>query len=393
MGEYAYNGDGQRIKKVVPSTGETTIFVYDASNKLVAEYSTVVEPPATAKTSYLTNDHLGSPRITTDALGQVISRRDFMPFGEEIPRAGYGADSVRQKFTGYERDNEINLDFAQARYYNNQHARFTTMDPLLTSAKSGNPQTWNRFIYVINNPIRYTDPTGLCPEPSVKPGQVGICVEAFIKAKRIDTVGHGDNRDHTPSDPTKSARMRTTFIVDARETSITVQEKTIARSEASIPVAGAISTAGGPVIPVEGAVPLGSAQGTGTIDVSGEGTNNPETGDFGTTTISVEMRNGANGFQAVGTDLKENGAFVARQAGKVIQAVAPGGTIDVSAQIQITGRGDNIAVTGSALSRPYPSVTGYAYIGMSNGTVRTVELFRQDEAHPRDLTKPMRRIK
>jgi hypothetical protein len=39
--------------------GETTVFVYDASNKLVAEYSTLVEPTATAKTSYLTNDHLG----------------------------------------------------------------------------------------------------------------------------------------------------------------------------------------------------------------------------------------------------------------------------------------------------------------------------------------------
>jgi hypothetical protein len=49
VGQYFYNGDGQRIKKVVPSTGETTIFVYDASNKLVAEYSTIVEPQATAK--------------------------------------------------------------------------------------------------------------------------------------------------------------------------------------------------------------------------------------------------------------------------------------------------------------------------------------------------------
>jgi hypothetical protein len=39
VGQCFYNGDGQRIRKVVPSTGETTIFVYDASSKLVAEYS------------------------------------------------------------------------------------------------------------------------------------------------------------------------------------------------------------------------------------------------------------------------------------------------------------------------------------------------------------------
>ena len=112
IGDYFYDGDGKRIKKYVPGTGETTIFVYDAAGKTIAEYSTVVAPTSQAKISYLTNDHLGSPRITTDAVGAVISRRDFRPFGEEIARTNYGADNVRQKFTGYERDIESDLDFA-----------------------------------------------------------------------------------------------------------------------------------------------------------------------------------------------------------------------------------------------------------------------------------------
>lgn len=60
LGFYFYDGDGKRVKKVVPN-GETTIFVYDASGKMVAEYSTVIAAPADAKTSYLTNGHLGSP--------------------------------------------------------------------------------------------------------------------------------------------------------------------------------------------------------------------------------------------------------------------------------------------------------------------------------------------
>jgi RHS repeat-associated protein len=167
IGEYFYDGDGKRVKKFVPSTGETTIFVYDASGKMLTEYSTIVEPPSTAKVSYLTTDHLGSPRILTDTNGNVISRRDFHPFGEEIITAqrtqglGYTADSVRQKFTGYERDHEIDFDFAQARYYNPSHGRFTAADPLLASGKPGNPQTWNRYIYVGNNPLIITDPTGL----------------------------------------------------------------------------------------------------------------------------------------------------------------------------------------------------------------------------------------
>jgi YD repeat-containing protein len=53
VGQYWYNGDGQRVKKYVPSTQETTIFVYDASNKLVAEYSTITASQTEAKISYL----------------------------------------------------------------------------------------------------------------------------------------------------------------------------------------------------------------------------------------------------------------------------------------------------------------------------------------------------
>jgi RHS repeat-associated protein len=161
VGQYFYDGDGKRIKKIVPNTGETTVFVYDAGGKLVAEYSTIVASSSEAQTSYLTNDHLGSPRITTDQFGQTISKRDFMPFGEEISRANYGNDSIRQKFTGYERDAETDLDFAQARYHAPNLGRFSSPDPLMASAKRVLPQSWNRYLYVINNPLKYVDPSGM----------------------------------------------------------------------------------------------------------------------------------------------------------------------------------------------------------------------------------------
>jgi RHS repeat-associated protein len=144
--------------------------VYDASNRLVAEYSTAAEPAATAKTSYLTTDHLGSPRVLTDERGHVISRRDFMPFGEEIASGtggrnsaqGYsGQDNIRQKFTSYERDNETDLDFAQARMYSYGFGRFTSPDPLAASANPIRPQSWNRYSYSFNNPLRFTDPSGM----------------------------------------------------------------------------------------------------------------------------------------------------------------------------------------------------------------------------------------
>jgi RHS repeat-associated protein len=176
IGTYYYDGNGLRVKKTTLT--ETTIFVYDMSKKLVAEYSTAT-PTTNPTVSYTATDTLGSPRVITDKNGNVTSRRDFMPFGEEIgvntaqtvgrsSNPQYNAtDNIRQKFTGYEKDKETDLDYAQARYYNNQHGRFTAVDPLLASGKSSNPQSFNRYAYTMNQPTTKTDSTGL---------QIGDCV-------------------------------------------------------------------------------------------------------------------------------------------------------------------------------------------------------------------------
>ena len=167
VGTYVYDGNGKRVKKITAS--EVTVFVYDGMGKLVAEYSTAT-PPTNPTVNYTATDTLGSPRVLTDQLGQVRSRRDFMPFGEEVALDSnyrttankYGTgDKVRQKFTGYQRDEETDLDFAEARYYYNDHGRFTAVDPLLASGKNVNPQTFNRYVYVLNCPLMFTDPSGL----------------------------------------------------------------------------------------------------------------------------------------------------------------------------------------------------------------------------------------
>lgn len=167
IGQYFYDGVGKRVKKVTSS--ETTIFVYSGA-KLVAEYSTA-PPPSNPTINYVMTDTLQSVRAISDASGNVTSRRDFMPFGEELlseptyrtTALKYGSinDKIRQKFTGYQKDEETQLDFAEARMYFNSHGRFTAVDPLLASGKSSNPQTFNRYVYVLGNPLRYTDPTGL----------------------------------------------------------------------------------------------------------------------------------------------------------------------------------------------------------------------------------------
>ena len=56
------------------------------------------------------------------------------------------------------------MEYAQARYYNPAHGRFTSVDPLTASATIKNPQTFNRYSYVLNSPYKFTDPLGLLPE-------------------------------------------------------------------------------------------------------------------------------------------------------------------------------------------------------------------------------------
>lgn len=190
-----YDGDGKRVKKVVPGTGETTIFVYDASGKQVAEYSTIVET-TTPKVSYLTSDHLGSPRINTDQNGAVTARHDYQPFGEEISRTSYGADDVRKQFTSYERDTESDLDFAEARMYSNKLGRFTSVDPKEIAFETkfekileyiGTPQNWNRYIYVRNNPLALTDLDGREPNKA----QAGTAQQIVAVIQQIERQNPG----------------------------------------------------------------------------------------------------------------------------------------------------------------------------------------------------------
>jgi RHS repeat-associated protein len=125
---------------------------------------------STNGTQYTTTDILGSPRVVTNSSGAVVSRHDYMPFGEELFAGtggrttiiGFGgADGMRKKFTGYERDGETGLDFAQARYFASTQGRFNSPDPL--SGHVADPQSWNRYTYVGNNPLGATDPTGMVP--------------------------------------------------------------------------------------------------------------------------------------------------------------------------------------------------------------------------------------
>jgi RHS repeat-associated protein len=107
--------------------------------------------------------------MVMDSHGNVISRHDYLPFGEEIPgnTAGRGSvwgpagDTVSQRFTGKERDSESGLDYFGARYYGSAIGRFSSPDPLyLEMHRLTDPQQLNLYSYVRNSPLSLTDPDG-----------------------------------------------------------------------------------------------------------------------------------------------------------------------------------------------------------------------------------------
>ncbi|HMM80491.1 MAG TPA: RHS repeat-associated core domain-containing protein [Pyrinomonadaceae bacterium] len=163
---------------------------------MIAEYSG--EVAAEPRVSYLTTDHLGSPRVATDERGSVTSRRDFTAFGEESFTAqrtqglGYQPTEIRQNYTGYEKDEESGLEYAQARYYNATHGRFTSVDPLTASATIRNPQTLNRYSYALNSPYKFTDPLGLLSQYTT--GACGSnCPNSASRWFQSGNAGYTDN--------------------------------------------------------------------------------------------------------------------------------------------------------------------------------------------------------
>ena len=163
---YFYDGEGRRVEKIEPGN-VIVVYVYDATGLLAAEYSNL---PSYSSPCYLTHDHLGSLRMVTDQASNLIARHDYLPFGEEVPGGSFGRSSkfgpndggyFPLKFTGQLRDGETGLDYFGARYYGSALGRFTSPDDPLVDQHASDPQNWNLYAYVRNNPLKNTDPNGL----------------------------------------------------------------------------------------------------------------------------------------------------------------------------------------------------------------------------------------
>jgi RHS repeat-associated protein len=110
-------------------------------------------------------DHLGTPRLNTNASGAQVAFHTYYPFGEEA--TVFNQDNERMKFTGHERDLGSpagagdDLDYMHARFFGPVTGRFMSVDPVISITRSlRKPQSWNRYVYAAGNPLKYVDPSG-----------------------------------------------------------------------------------------------------------------------------------------------------------------------------------------------------------------------------------------
>jgi RHS repeat-associated protein len=118
------------------------------------------------QTLHFSLDHLGTPRVITDDSRIRVGFHHYFPFGEEWSINDGAQEGEHKKFTGHERDTDIagaatGLDYMHARYYRAGVGRFLSIDPVLDIERASKaPQGWNRYAYVINNPLKSVDPDG-----------------------------------------------------------------------------------------------------------------------------------------------------------------------------------------------------------------------------------------
>ena len=162
-----YDALGNRVATKINDVWQ--LMVYDAFGKLVAEYGLSAEGAGGVKC--IQQDWQGSVRAVANSNGHVVARTDHQAFGEEIGvgvglrkiEHGYSADrATRQGYGLTENDESSGLNHTWFRKLENQAGRWTSPDPYIGSMSVGNPQSFNRYSYVENDPVNFVDPSGLC---------------------------------------------------------------------------------------------------------------------------------------------------------------------------------------------------------------------------------------
>jgi RHS repeat-associated protein len=197
---YRYSADGNRFAKKVGSAvgehyvldGSQVIGVFSDTGTLkhwnIVAGGSIWGRYDGATRFYYHKDALGTTRLVMNGAGTTVEWRDYYPFGIVMPGRSYlSGTGAKEGFTGKERDAETGLDYFGARYYLPAIGRWGSVDPLAQAYSE-----WSTYNFVANNPARFIDPSGACPEDGSE-GDAGdgdgYCLgEIVIEANRVTGV-------------------------------------------------------------------------------------------------------------------------------------------------------------------------------------------------------------
>jgi RHS repeat-associated protein len=142
---------------------------------------------------WLLTDHLGSTSKAANSDGSFNSEQMYKPFGEKRYPTGSPTLPTTYRYTGQRSETGLGpsggegLMFYGARWYDSQLGRFLSADSIIPGA--GNPQAWDRYAGMSNNPVKYNDPTGHSVDDTSNPDsddppityddENGLCINTF----------------------------------------------------------------------------------------------------------------------------------------------------------------------------------------------------------------------
>ncbi|MGW0844988.1 RHS repeat-associated core domain-containing protein [Streptomyces sp. NPDC002787] len=149
----------QEIHKATGAAPKATRYYSDATSTVAVR--TAVDQ-STSKLTWLMSDDQASAQLTVDAATGTAQRRRYLPFGAQNGGTDLPAGTDRG-FLGKPEDDTTGLSVLGPRMYDATLGRFLSPDPL---AAPYSPQNLNAYSYSVNNPIAYSDPSGLFPMDS-----------------------------------------------------------------------------------------------------------------------------------------------------------------------------------------------------------------------------------
>ncbi|MCL4870169.1 MAG: RHS repeat-associated core domain-containing protein [Anaerolineae bacterium] len=134
--------------------------IYTLAGRAIATRVTTSPPQPTDGLFYFITDHLSSTRLLAAPNGSPVqgTTAHYLPYGDYRGNAPTATPLTERGYTGHHENREIGLTYMNARFYSPTSGRFLTADTLIPSP--ANPQSHNRYSYVLGNAMNLVDPSG-----------------------------------------------------------------------------------------------------------------------------------------------------------------------------------------------------------------------------------------